>query len=95
MSNHRKCCRSCGDTLTIENKLESKLGSPVNVCISYIAVSEIKRKEQPAKCSTYDHFEIDVCNNLPIHGIFSVSDDVWNTASCCCGLNSGNTIQAR
>ena len=41
-------CRSCGEALTIENKLEDHLGSNINVCLSCIAaaVKAIKKEDE-------------------------------------------------
>ncbi|MFY9964564.1 MAG: hypothetical protein WBL44_01005 [Nitrososphaeraceae archaeon] len=44
----RRLCRSCGEPLTIENKLEDHLGSNINVCLSCLgaALRTIKKEEK-------------------------------------------------
>jgi hypothetical protein len=41
-------CRSCGEPLTVENKLEDHLGSNINVCLSCLraALRTIKKEEE-------------------------------------------------
>jgi RNase P subunit RPR2 len=48
MARKRRLCRSCGEPLTIENKLEDHLGSNIDVCLSCIgaAVKAIKKEDE-------------------------------------------------
>jgi RNA polymerase subunit RPABC4/transcription elongation factor Spt4 len=47
MSDH-KICRSCGEILTIENKLENKLGVRVKVCLNCLrlTITEVAQEER-------------------------------------------------
>ena len=48
MARKRFLCSSCGELLTIENKLEDHLGSNINVCLTCIAtaVKAIKKENE-------------------------------------------------
>jgi RNase P subunit RPR2 len=48
MARKRFLCSSCGEPLTIENKLEDHLGSNINVCLTCIAaaVKAIKKEDE-------------------------------------------------
>jgi RNase P subunit RPR2 len=48
MSRKRRLCSSCGEPLTIENKLEDHLGSNINVCLTCIAaaIKAIKKEDE-------------------------------------------------
>lgn len=43
-----KYCRSCGEPLLIETRLEDKLGSSVNVCLSCLttAIRQIRKEDE-------------------------------------------------
>lgn len=48
MARKRRLCSSCGEPLSIENKLEDHLGSNINVCLSCLsaALRTIKNEEE-------------------------------------------------